>query len=290
LPVLVRTRKRDSSIYTEVTAAYGTFETLGRQLGQFVERMRTEEALRGSEARLSAIIESAMDAIIAIDEEHLIRLFNPAAERMFCCSAPEAIGLRLDRFIPEPLRGVHAEHIRLFAHTGVSSRSMGDLRPLTALRSDGEVFPIEATISQATVSGRKLFTVLIRDITARRKAESQIEASLREKESLLKEIHHRVKNNMQVISSLLSLQLSHVQDECARRALFDSESRVRAMAVSCPRFSSLKRAICSRAVSTPCSSRATGTCLNSRATSHSTRFAEGCVQRQSTGSGAATAR
>jgi two-component system sensor kinase FixL len=135
----------------------------------------------GSDAQdqLMGIIASATDAIITIDEQQRITLFNAAAERMFRFPAQQAIGLSLDRFIPERYRSIHREHIRAFGATGVNARSMGAQRPLMALRSDGEEFPVEATISQITVHGKRLFTAIVRDISERRRAE----VALRESEA-----------------------------------------------------------------------------------------------------------
>src|SRR5262249_56173363 len=79
-------------------------------------------------------------------------------------------GQRLDRFIPGGHRERHHRHIRAFAETGVSARPMGGERVLSAVRANGEEFPIEAQISQATVAGQKLLSVIIRDVTERQAA------------------------------------------------------------------------------------------------------------------------
>lgn len=138
------------------------------------ERKRAEESLRSREAQLASIIASAMDAIIAVDADQQILLFNAAAERIFGCARGEAIGQQLDRFIPERLRGPHRENIRSFGQARVMSRSMGSLTPISGLRASGEEFPIETSISQVDVDGSKLFTVIIRDITARKRAEEEL--------------------------------------------------------------------------------------------------------------------
>jgi PAS domain S-box-containing protein len=118
-------------------------------------------------ARLIGIIASTPDAIVTVNERQRITMFNPAAERMFRCPASEAIGASLDRFIPARFRAAHRKHIKAFGKTGVTARTMGHQRPLAALRSDGEEFPVEATISQVTVGGQKLFTAIVRDVSER---------------------------------------------------------------------------------------------------------------------------
>ena len=112
------------------------------------EKTRTEEELRDSQARLAGIVNSAMDAIITVDEEQRILLFNHAAELMFLCAAAEALGQTLDRFIPPHFRAVHMGHIRAFGQTGVTTRAMAGARDVSGLRADGEEFPVEASISR----------------------------------------------------------------------------------------------------------------------------------------------
>ena len=135
---------------------------------------RTGVAVRDSERRLAGLVDSAMDAIIAIDENQRIVLFNPAAEKIFGIDAHHALGQGLDRLLPEVHRQTHAEHVRQFGRTGVTSRSMQALGALTGLRSNGEEFPIEASISQIDLEGGKLYTVILRDITERKQADEAL--------------------------------------------------------------------------------------------------------------------
>jgi len=137
-------------------------------------------ALESAEARVRGILDSAMDAIITIDENQHIVLFNAAAETIFQCPRAEAIGASLARFIPERLRAEHERHVRLFGETGTSSRRMAGARVVTGLRRNGEEFPVDASISQISESGRKLYTVILRDVTERVRAEEALHRSQQE--------------------------------------------------------------------------------------------------------------
>jgi PAS domain S-box-containing protein len=138
------------------------------------DRKRAEEARQASQMQLASIIGSAMDAIITVDSDQRIVLFNASAESIFDCPRSEAIGQPLDRFIPERFRKEHHQHIRNFGQTNGTTRAMGSSRPISGIRGGVEEFPIEASISQVEVDGQKLYTVIIRDITQRKLAEEEI--------------------------------------------------------------------------------------------------------------------
>ncbi len=104
-------------------------------------------------------------------------LFNAAAEQMFRCMAAEAVGQPLERFIPARFRSVHREYILSLGDTYLTKRRMGQLGTVSGLRSDGEEFPLEASISQIEVDGKRYYTVIHRDITERMRAEETLRAS-----------------------------------------------------------------------------------------------------------------
>lgn len=143
------------------------------------ESKQSEERLRRSQQQLAGVIGSAMDAIITVDDEQRIILFNAAAERMFIFPAEDAIGQSLERFVPERFRVAHKSHIEDFGETHVTRRSMGAPGSLYGLRADGEEFPIEASISQIKSDGRKLYTVILRDITERKHADEALKEQAR---------------------------------------------------------------------------------------------------------------
>jgi two-component system, NarL family, sensor histidine kinase UhpB len=133
--------------------------------------------MKNNLATYVGIIHASMEAIISVDERQQIVMFNPAAEQMFRCQIEDAIDSPLSRFIPERFRHVHYQHVERFGATGTSERRMGKQLALYGLRADGKEFPLEASISQIEQDGKKLYTVMLRDITQRKIAELELEAS-----------------------------------------------------------------------------------------------------------------
>ncbi len=152
------------------------------------EVMIADQRMDASQARLDAIVDSAMDPIITVDEAQGIVLFNRAAEQVFRCARAEALGAPLERFIPQRFRAAHRGHVGQFGRTGITSRRMSESTTLWALRADGEEFPIEASISQAGAPGSRYYTVILRDITLRKRSEDTMLRQQRE----LRELSARV--------------------------------------------------------------------------------------------------
>ncbi|HEY3228310.1 MAG TPA: PAS domain S-box protein, partial [Roseiflexaceae bacterium] len=146
---------------------------LGHQIGQFVERTRAEAALRESEARKGAILATALDCIITIDHTGRITEFNPAAEQTFGYRRDEVLGQPLaELIVPTSLRAMHRKGLAHYLLTGEGS-VIGKRIEITAVRADGDEFPIELAITRIPTNGPPLFTGFVRDITARKQAEEK---------------------------------------------------------------------------------------------------------------------
>ena len=180
---------------------------------------------------LSRILETTPDAIISVDEHRRIHVFNRGAEKIFGYRAADVAGKDFEILVPARFRTIHRDHMRRFASGSEEARMMGERGQVVGQRQDGSEFPAEASISKVEFDGAVLLTVILRDVSGRMQVEERVRASLEEKEVLLEEIHHRVKNNLQVVSSLLNLQARAAQDAEIQQVFQESRNRVQSMAM-----------------------------------------------------------
>ncbi len=158
-------------------ALLNSMVVLGNLIGQFVVRQQAEVAVRAGEALNDAILASAIDAVIVMDDRGVVVEFNPAATSMFGFSRDEAVGRDMaELIIPEWLRGPHRRGLSRYLRTRTGTYLDGRVE-VTGMRSDGSEFPAEVTITQIARPGAPLFTGFVRDITERKRAESQVRAS-----------------------------------------------------------------------------------------------------------------
>jgi PAS domain S-box-containing protein len=147
--------------------------------------MQTAQALKLSDARLRGIFDSATDAIITADETQTVVMANPAAANMFRHALDQLVGMPLERLLPERFQQQHRKDVAAFGENEVVARHMGRARDVMGLRADGSEFPMDAAISHLQLGGRRLYTVILRDISERRRAEQALLASRNKLEAAL---------------------------------------------------------------------------------------------------------
>ena len=183
-------------------------------------RRQAQEALQQSEARLRAIVGTAVDAIVVIDEAGLIQSVNPACERIFGYAPGELLGKNVSVLMTEPDRSAHDRHLSDYLRTGIA-KIIGIGREVKHLRKDGSFFDAGLAISEWQAGGKRYYTGIIRDITERKRHEEKIQL-------LLREVNHRAKNMLSVVQTVARRTVATSAEDFIERF----EDRIQSLAAS----------------------------------------------------------
>ena len=182
------------------------------------------------EERFRRVVEAAPNAMVMINARGHIEMVNAQAERVFGYARAELLGQPVEMLVPDRFRN-HHPGLRQAFFADTKARPMGAGRDLFARRKDGSEFPVEIGLNPIETEDGIMVLSAIVDISDRKQKERSIELALQEKDVLLGEIHHRVKNNLQIVHSLLDLQSAQISDASVIAMLRDSQNRIRSMAL-----------------------------------------------------------
>jgi len=186
------------------------------QVEDISDRKAIDAALRASEAKFSGIVSIAADAIISVDAQQRITIFNEGAERIFGYARSEVIGTPLDRLIPERFREAHAKHFAGFASGPIGARTMAERQDIFGLRKNGDEFPAEASISRVSAGSEDFFSVVLRDITHQKQVEAALKQAVTARDDVLGVVAHDLRNPLSTILMQASL-LQRPEPEPERR-------------------------------------------------------------------------
>ena len=177
------------------------------------------------------ILDLAADALIAVNGRKYIIFFNRSAEAAFGYSMEEVRAKPVTLLFRGGLSGFHPERIATLETFGENASLAAERREVIGRRKDGSEFPVKVSLSKIKLDGETILSLTLQDVTSHAFTEERLRAALREKEVLLEEVHHRVKNNLQVITSLLGLQARSIKDPGTRIKFDESRYRIQAMAI-----------------------------------------------------------
>jgi PAS domain S-box-containing protein len=194
------------------------------------EQKNAREALQISEAKMRGILSTAADAIIAVNDEQKIVIYNEGAEEIFGWSPDDVLGRSLDVLIPERFQHSHHRHVQAFGSGPDHSRRMGKRgASISGVRKSGEEFPAEAAISVLEVDDTRLFTVILRDLTERKKLVQSLRREIQTRDELTRTIVHDLRNPLNSISlqaQLIARRTTTEKCQTAAASIKKSASRM----------------------------------------------------------------
>ena len=181
-------------------------------------RRVAETALIESETKIRAILDTAVDAIIAIDVTGIIKSFNPAAERMFGFKAAETVGRNVKMLMPEPYCSEYNSSLSRYWHTG-RNKIIGICREVLGRRKDGSTFPLDLSVSELRLGDQLIFTGIARDISERKRLEREIlEISDQEQLRIGQDLHDGLGQHLTGIAFLTKVLVAELTEECSSHA------------------------------------------------------------------------
>jgi PAS domain S-box-containing protein len=200
-----------SSWFRNVAVRLG--DGLALTFADITDRKHAEGAVRESEGRLRAIVETAVDGIITADEHNVVESYNTAAARIFGYASDEVVGRDLSMLMPSPFREAFGDHRPAHLATG-GGKIIGVGREVTGRRKDGSEFPMDLAVSETLLGEHRIFTGIVRDITARREAEQELarvkaaaESANAAKSEFLANMSHEIRTPMAAILGYADLML-----------------------------------------------------------------------------------
>ena len=185
---------------------------IGGQLGQFMERKQTEDLLLLSEERLRAVVETAVDGIITIDERGTIGTVNPAAERIFGYPAAEVLGKNVRMLMPDPYQRDHDSYIGNYLRTG-QRKIIGIGREVQGRRKNGATFPLDLAVSETHIGDRRVFIGIVRDITERKLADELVRQAKNELVKANEELERRVQERTADLNQANAALLRTIEEQ-----------------------------------------------------------------------------
>jgi PAS domain S-box-containing protein len=217
--------------YSSVDVQHSNAEPLGRRRPSKVNRPVTAPDFLDHANPFARILDLAADAIVAVNTRKSIVFFNRSAEATFGYSAEEVRAKPLKLLFRGGLAGFHPERIAALETSGEEACVALERREIVGRRKDGSEFPAKVSLSTVDFEGETILSLMLQDVTSHAFTEERLRAAVREKQVLLDEVHHRVKNNLQVITSLLGLQARSIKDPATRIKFDESRYRIQAMAI-----------------------------------------------------------